>query len=77
MNTTELVFNRKRLRQARIQAGLTQQALANLAGYALSSICKYESGERSPRPKRAQALAELLNKPPEWFFSFEGDTASR
>lgn len=63
------------LRSVRLERGLTQQELAELAGCgAAKHISKYERGEKDPRVatvrKLATALeveaAELLEEPERW-----------
>lgn len=58
-----------RLAQARAEAGLTQEELAQKAGCSVFSIGKYERGERSPRGPRLRRIARATGKPVEWFFS--------
>lgn len=48
------------LKQLRRQAGLTQEILANRAGYSVGYISKLERGERSPTPATAELLARAL-----------------
>jgi len=49
-----------RLRTARTRLGLTQQGLAVLAGFSLSAVGNWESGQNMPSPKKLGALAEKL-----------------
>jgi SOS-response transcriptional repressor LexA len=49
-----------RLRTARTRLGLTQQGLALLAGFSLSAVGNWESGQNMPSPKKLGALAEKL-----------------
>lgn len=48
------------LKKRRLQAGLTQAELAELAGVTESSISYYESGARVPIVKTADKLAKAL-----------------
>lgn len=54
-----------RLRQARKDAGLTQQELADAVGLKQSAIAELESG-RSQETSRILELAKAVNKTPEW-----------
>ncbi len=49
-----------RLRQLRIEAGLSQQALAQLAGLHRFGVAKLERGEREPAWSSVLALAKAL-----------------
>ncbi len=56
------------LREARGRAGLTQAALADLAGIAQPNVSAYESGRRSPTVRTLLALldacgVELVARP--------------
>lgn len=45
---------------ARKQKSLTQEEVAQYLGVTSTEIGKYERGERTPKPKNAQKLGELL-----------------
>src|SRR5581483_796060 len=49
------------LRAARIQAGLSQEGLADALGVAQRTVSNWERGETAPSPERAARLAELLH----------------
>ena len=49
-----------RMRKARKKAGLKQQELADKTGIAVTSIRRYESGERSPTNDYVLKIAEAL-----------------
>ena len=55
------------LRDYRLDAGLTQQQLADRAGVALTTVILAETGKRTPHPpnrkKITDALAEALGYP--------------
>lgn len=53
-------FNDK-LRQLRIERGLTQEELANLTGLKRSAIGMYESGSREPKFEILEILADFFN----------------
>lgn len=54
-----------RLREARLRAGLTQDALATLAGVHRASVQMAENG-RSARPRKLDAIAAALDVSPAW-----------
>ena len=49
------------VRQLRLQAGITQQELANTAGTSQSTIAAYEAGAKSPTVRTIAKLANSLN----------------
>ena len=51
---------RKRLRQARIDAKLTQQRMADLLGISLNGYQKYEQGETQPPLDTLVKLSRIL-----------------
>ena len=51
---------RKWLKNERNKRGLTQPALANLAGVHVTAVNKYELGTRTPNPKLAKKIADIL-----------------
>jgi len=61
-------FDPQRLRQARIDAGLTQSDLSLASGIALRNITRWEHGRSEPRAKWLIRLAKTLEKPPDFFF---------
>lgn len=55
-------MNRKRLKNLREQAGLTQEELARRANVSVSLVSKYERGEeRNPTTKTLLALSRVLS----------------
>ena len=58
---------RTKLRQARLDAGLTQARVALLLGKPQSFVSKAESGERRLDWVELQILARVLQKPPSYF----------
>jgi len=63
MAASQAKFNQilsARLKTARIRLGLTQQGLAGLTGFSLSSIGNWESGQNAPSPNKLGALARKL-----------------
>jgi transcriptional regulator with XRE-family HTH domain len=57
----------KRIRKARLQAGLTQEALAREAGTSTRNIARWESGRTIPRLEHREALARALGLAPDFF----------
>ena len=64
----DMAFEPNRLKQSRLQAGLTLQQAAEAVGTDLNSIWRYEAGRHRPSGPALHALANLYNKPVEWFF---------
>ena len=50
----------ERLKQERLKHNLTQQKLADLCGFGINQISRYESGDREPSLKALYKLAEVL-----------------
>lgn len=63
----------KRLREARKQAGLTQQVLADKVGVSKNSISNYEKGASFPLPYTLYDLAEVLHVDPKEFLREEDE----
>lgn len=61
--------------RARVEAGLTQDELAALAGCSVFSIGKYERGERGLRGPMLRRIAEATGKPLSFFFVADGVAA--
>ncbi|GEM_PF-4339247 len=49
------------LQQLRINAGMSQKALAELLGVNVASICRWESGSRIPKRDKLEKLATLFH----------------
>ncbi|MBQ7865847.1 MAG: helix-turn-helix transcriptional regulator [Clostridia bacterium] len=56
----------------RKQAGLSQEALAELIGVSRQSISKWETGEASPEISKLPLLAEAFQVTTDWLLSEEG-----
>jgi len=54
-----------RIRQARMEAGLTQDQLADLIEVGMRQVQYYEAGESDPYRKLAR-IADVTGKPLEW-----------
>lgn len=57
----------ERLKQAREEAGMSQEALAEALGVVRRTVAGYEAGTKSPRLDRLPRISEVLRKPPGWF----------
>lgn len=58
----------QRVRQARLQMGMSRRALGFFAGIGSMDILKYERGIKSITPQRLFQLATALKKPVAFFF---------
>ena len=58
----------RRVRQARQEAGLTQEAVAKALGRPLSFVSKCELGERRIDPIDLEDFADLFGKPVTFFY---------
>ena len=58
----------QRLKEARLEAGLTLTDAARRAGIELTSVWRYEAGQREPMAHVIYALAKVYRKPVEWFY---------
>lgn len=61
------VFAGRRLREARLEARLTQEELGRHLGLTFQAIQKYESGENRLSVGRLVAAAKVLQKPVSYF----------
>jgi transcriptional regulator with XRE-family HTH domain len=55
-----------RIRQARLERGLTQESLAEMASFSKRSLQDYEAGQTIPY-RQLREFSRLLNRPEEWF----------
>lgn len=64
----------KRIRELRMDAGLTQEQLGDMVGLQKSAIAKYENG-KTENMKRSviQKMAEVLGVSPSYLMGFEDD----
>jgi transcriptional regulator with XRE-family HTH domain len=67
INAAEYESMVERLRVARQEAGLTQEAVAEFFGRPQSFVSKIESGNRRIDPVELCYLADLYRKPVDWF----------
>lgn len=57
----------RKLQLAREEAGMSQEQLANMMGCAQSTLSNYEKGKRRLYLTQLENIAELLQKPIEYF----------
>src|SRR5437763_11156404 len=57
-----------KIRGARIEAGLTQEELAEKLGVSFQQVQKYEKGVNRISPDRLQLIAEEVDRPISYFF---------
>lgn len=62
-----------KIKQARIEKGLTQAELAEKIGVEPPSVSRWEGGEMAPRPKMIHKIAEALEVGVEWLMSPAAD----
>lgn len=58
-----------RIRKIRIEKGISQQELANIANFSQSFLANVESGKKKPSLLTILRIAEALNVNPRDFFS--------
>ena len=61
----------RRMKQARIESGLTIKEAARRGGTQMASLWRYEAGQREPLAHIVYALAQVYRKPIEWFYGDE------
>lgn len=61
----------KKIKEARLKLGLTQEELGNLINVTKTSVCCYENGTRNPNVETLQDLCNVLNLPISALFSGE------
>ena len=69
-------FLAERLRQARLQAGYSQQNIADALNVNRATYTYYETGKTSPDPVTLGKIARICGAPIEFFFE-EEDTPNR
>lgn len=62
----------KRIAQARLEAGLTQEQLAEMAPFSYRSLQDYEQGVTIPY-RQLREIGKLLDRPVEWFLHGEDE----
>jgi len=67
----------RRIRDARIDARLTQAGLAKRLGITRSAVSQFESGRNQPEIKNLHAIAAVTDKPLNWFMIADDQTAMR
>ena len=72
VHTPEYQYMLRRLREARLKAGLTQVAVAKALGLRQSYVTKCELGERRIDPIELQRFAALYRRPLSYFMPKSG-----
>lgn len=67
----------QRIREARVDAGLTQAALARALGIKRASVSQWEQATTQPTMERLQAIAKLTKRPLSWFLIEDAAAAVR
>lgn len=68
----------KRVKQRRLELGLTQEDLASRVGYkSKTSINKIELGKNNVTPSKVSALAKALNTTPSYLMGWENAQDAR
>jgi transcriptional regulator with XRE-family HTH domain len=67
-HSTEYATFRRKLREARVRAGLSQEIAARKLGRPQSFVSKCESGERRVDVVELKALARIYGVPVTYFF---------
>lgn len=68
------VFQGHRLREARKDAGLSQEELAEAVKVKGNSVSRWEIGESTPRKEVLAKISQVLSKPPRYFFDEDFDS---
>jgi transcriptional regulator with XRE-family HTH domain len=63
------MFDPERIRRARMEAGLSQQALAARIGKSTDTVRGYEKGRIQPPGDVVDRIADATGKAPEWFLT--------
>jgi transcriptional regulator with XRE-family HTH domain len=71
MTNEQRLASGERLREARLNLGMTQLDLAKQTGFHANSIIKWEQGRVQPRPHYWRILAEVLGQPIPWLRASE------
>ncbi len=66
----------ERLREARLEKGLTLEQVAERVGVRLNTIWCYEKGKFRPSEPVLRLCTQIYDKPMEWFFGKEESTES-
>lgn len=69
-------MDKTKLKQARIRAALSQPELAERAGLTPVTVCRAETGARTPALRTIRKLAEALGLAPHELMTEDGDGIS-
>lgn len=67
----------KKIKIARVEAGLTQQELAEKLGKTAQTVISWENGTFSPRSKVIEQLAKITQKPLSFFLDGERESVNQ
>ena len=65
-----------RLKEARLEKGLTLEQVAEQVGVRLNTIWCYEKGKFRPSEPVLKLCSQIYNRPVEWFFGEEADRSA-
>jgi len=65
------IYIGQRIRQARIEARISQETLGEKLGVSFQQVQKYEKGINRFQMAKLHTLSEILGKPPLWFVGLE------
>lgn len=67
------MFIGQRIKEARKEAGVSQEALADTLGITQGAVSQWEREDANPGVDQIPAIAQTLGVTPDWLFSFEVD----
>lgn len=67
----------EKIKQVRIDKGMTQDELAIISGISKTAICRYELGQREPRIAQMEAIADALEIPIEELLDLSSDSRKK
>lgn len=73
MNDAALDTLGKKIRSARLIAGLKQSDLAEIAGVSRSAVNEWEHGRTEPSASRMFAVARATGQPLDWFADYRSE----
>lgn len=76
MNKPNVIVVGKRIRQARVLAGLTQEQLAEKIGVSRTAIVRWESAETEPTLEHLISLTKFLNVSADYLLGINADSVT-